>query len=348
MSASPMLPDVSVSQPKSFWARPEGKVGMVFLAAFVGGAALMFWSAILPWLIVMVSDTLHLAYLVGILAAIGFLVTNPTIHNRVSLIFRLTMRFLTGLIINIDPIGILKDHLSQMRKRRDEMGEQIASVSGQIRMLKNTIARNKAEADQNMALAEQAKKMANTADETIRLRMNLQMRAKASHAGRLEQSNMSYAQLLAKLQLIYDMLTKWSIHIDFFIEDTDDQVQQAEVQYKTVNSAYKAYRTALSVIKGNTDENEIYNTTMERLADDADRKLGEMEDFQRTAQNFMDSIDVQNGAVETEALAKLNQYEQKVLTSGDQDMAFLKPSSIPEKVAVPAAGAVKPGPQLIQ
>jgi hypothetical protein len=91
----------------------------------------------------------------------------------------------------------------------------------------------------------------------------------------------------------------------------------------------------LAVIKGNGDERELYNATMEHLAEEAGRKLGEMEDFQRLAQNFMDTIDLENGAVETEALQKLDAYEQKLLTSGDSDTAFLLPGATAAPVPVP-------------
>jgi len=71
-----------------------------------------------------------------------------------------------------------------------------------------------------------------------------------------------------------------------------------------------------------------------KLAEEAGRKLGEMEDFQRLAQNFMDTIDLENGAVETEALQKLDAYEQKLLTSGDSDTAFLLPGATVAPVPV--------------
>jgi predicted nucleic acid-binding Zn-ribbon protein len=166
--------------------------------------------------------------------------------------------------------------------------------------------------------------------------MALQMKAKANQAGRLQKSNLSYQQLLNKLQNIYDLLSKWAVHIDFYIEDTDNEVKQAEIEYKTINTAYRAYRTALAVIKGTGDEKELYNQTMEKLAEEAGRKLGEMEDFQRLAQNFMDTIDLENGAVETEALEKLDAYEQKLLTSGATDTAFLLPGATAAPVPVPA------------
>lgn len=340
MGNPPMLPESSGST-KSFWSRPEGKVGAVFLIGLVGGGLLAFWGAILPWLITMVSSTLTLIYLCAILAGIIFLVTNKTIHQRVALIFRLAMRWLTGLIINIDPIGILKDHIRQMKLRAENLDEQISNVSGQIRHLKETIKRNADEADKGLRLADQAKKMSTTASDVLQQqRMAAQMNIKARHSGRLQQANVGYQTLQVKLTSVYDLLSKWKINIDYFIEDTEDQVAQAEMTKKTVDSGFSALRSAMAIIKGNTDENEIYNNTLERLAEDADRKLGEIEDFQRIAQNVMDGIDVENGAAQQQALDQLSQYETKMLTSGNPDTAFLLPGATQQKVPVAAAKGI--------
>jgi hypothetical protein len=332
MSLTPVTPNLG-QDTKSFWSRPEGKTGMVVIAA-LAAAVIYGWGKIVPFLVSMLADTLHMVYLAAILAAVLFVLFSKRTH----LLFRLLMRALTGLIINIDPIGILKDHLSQMRKRREVMSQQISNVSGQIRYLKDVIDKNQQMANENMRLAAHAKKVATTtSDQNEQLRMALQMKAKANQAGRLEKSNLSYQQLLGKLQSIYDLLSKWAVHIDFYIEDTENEVKQAEIQYKTINAAYRAYRTALAVIRGSGDEKEMYNTTMEKLAEQAGRKLGEMEDFQRLAQNFMDTIDLENGAVETEALQKLDAYEQKLLTAGDSDTAFLLPGATAAPAPVPAA-----------
>jgi len=334
MSLTPSVPTNLGDNLKSFWSRPEGKTGMIFIV--MAAAGLVYgWGMIVPFIVSMLADTLHMIYLAAILAAILFVIFS----SRTHLLFRLLMRWITGLIIDIDPIGILKDRLSQMRKRRDVMSQQISNVSGQIQYLKNIIDKNQALANENMRLAAHAKKVATTtADQNEQLRMALQMKAKANQAGRLQKSNLSYQQLLNKLQNIYDLLSKWAVHIDFYIEDTDNEVRQAEIEYKTINTAYRAYRTALAVIKGTGDEKELYNQTMEKLAEEAGRKLGEMEDFQRLAQNFMDTIDLENGAVETEALEKLDAYEQKLLTSGATDTAFLLPGATAAPAPVPVKG----------
>src|SRR5215469_15946771 len=194
MSITPVTPNLG-QDAKSFWSRPEGKTGMIVVAA-LAGALIYGWGKIVPFLVSMLADTLHMVYLAAILAAVLFVLFSKRTH----LLYRLLMRALTGLIINIDPIRILKD----------------------------VIGKNQQMANENMRLAAQAKKVATTtSDQNEQLRMALQMKAKANQAGRLQKSNLSYQQLLGKLQNIYDLLSKWAVHIDFYIEDTENEVRQA-------------------------------------------------------------------------------------------------------------------------
>src|SRR6266478_5913346 len=119
MSMTPSTPTNLGDELKSFWARPEGKTGMIFIV--LAAAALVYgWGMIVPFIVSMLADTLHMIYLASILAAVLFVIFS----SRTHLLFRLLMRWITGMIINIDPIGILKDHLSQMRKRRDVISQE--------------------------------------------------------------------------------------------------------------------------------------------------------------------------------------------------------------------------------
>lgn len=249
------------------------------------------------------------------------------------------MRMITSWVITIDPIGILKDRLKEMRKRREALAEQITNVNGQRVTLRNIIEKNTAESQKSFGMASEARKRAEAAgDVEYQRRMKLQLQQNANHGKRLENANVGYATLLNKLDKIYDFLSKWADNIDFFIADTDDEVKQQEVQYKALNAGFKAFKTAMSVISGNTDENELYNDTMQYLADEAGRKIGYMEEAQRTAQKFMDSADLSAGAVSSDAMAELDAYEQKFLTSGNEETSFLLPGAQPHKTPVTING----------
>jgi DNA-binding FrmR family transcriptional regulator len=301
---------------KSFWSRPEGKTGAILLAG--GAGALVYgWGKVVPFLVGMMTDTLHLAALVAGAGALLYVAFSPRTH----LAFRLLARALTGLLVEIDPIGILRDRLSQMRRQRDEMKARVDEVQGQIGVLERAIEKNRSSAEENLKQASLARRTAQAAaSEEEALRRSLQVTVKANRAGRLEKQNMSYGQLLAKLRTVHEFLVRWSASVDAYIEDAEDQVRQAEIERKTIHSAYRAFRAALRAIRGKASEQEIYDAAMEHLADDVGRKLGEMEAFQRDARAFMDDMDVQRGVIGEDALERLDRFEQKVLGPRRQEL----------------------------
>src|SRR5260370_3722307 len=182
MTLPPVTPHKLGQDIKSFWSRPEGKTGMIAVA-ILAGALVYGWGMIVPFIVSMLADTLHMVFLALILAAVLFVLFS----SRTHLLFRLLMRAITGMIINIDPIGILKDHLSQMRKRRDVMTQQISNVSGPIQYLKNVIDNNQTITNENIRLSAHAEELSNsTTDQNEQLRLPLQLQAKAGQAERLQ------------------------------------------------------------------------------------------------------------------------------------------------------------------
>ncbi|HET9595570.1 MAG TPA: hypothetical protein VFP65_08310 [Anaeromyxobacteraceae bacterium] len=311
------------SNEKSFWSRPEGKTGAILLLAGAG-ALVWWWARVVPFLVAMMADTLHLAALVAAAAALLYLAFSPRTH----LVFRLLARALTGLVVEIDPIGILRDRLAQMRKRREEMSTRIREVQGQVGVLERTIEKNRTSAEESLKQASLARRTAQAAaTHEDALRMSLQITVKANRAGRLEKQNLSYAQLLAKLRAIHGFLVRWAASVDAYVEDAEDQVRQAEIERRTVRSAYKAFTAALRAVRGKAGEEELYDAALEHLADDAGRKLGEMEAFQRDARAFMDDVDLQSGVITEDALGRLERFEARVLGPGEPDLVGPPPGT---------------------
>jgi len=324
------LPD-STTDLKSFWSRPEGKTAMLIYAA-IAAICIFFWGEIVPWLLNMLIDTLHMAYLVGILGAGLYLVFG----KRPQLMFRVIVRKLTSLFVAVYPIEIIQDKLLQMKKRRDKMNEQIALVNGSITKLKRVIAQNHADALKGFGMASQAQKMAGSAqDATQQLQMQLAMKQQARKAQRREQSNIGYQSLLERLQKVYSFLTRYAANVDFFIEDTQDEIDQKKTEYETTNSAFGAMKQALAVIKGNATEEDIYDQAFDQIENTVSTQLGMMDDFQRISQNFMNGMDVETGAVDDSALQALNAFEQKALTAGTTDFQMFTTDQTKKALPVP-------------
>src|SRR5205807_5203536 len=127
-------PDSPVMQGlKTFWQRPEGTVGKIalVLAVVAGGYGFI---QLLPFLIAAATDALHLGILIGGILVGLFVLTDHRVRTLAKLIFQSTMRYLTGLFIELDPIGILKNYIAEMKKNLGVMDEQLGNLNGSIKI----------------------------------------------------------------------------------------------------------------------------------------------------------------------------------------------------------------------
>jgi phage shock protein A len=315
---------------KNFWQRPEGTAGKVILV--LGGTAAAYgFVQLLPFLIAAATDTLHLAVLIGGMLVFIFIVTDKRVRTLASLIFQSVMRYLTGLFIELDPIGILRNYIGEMKKNLAIMDEQLANLNGSIRTLQNQIDTNQKDAAHSVALANQAdKKMA--AGGLSPLDQQQYMSAKVTnerHATSLININKSLTDLRDKLKILYDQLVRWRATAEFQVTDKENRVSEEEMRRKALKKAYSVFQAAKKIFQGDPVANQIYDQTLEYLADDAGQMLGEMEDFNRLANKLMTNMDLETGAVNDEAVKQLSEFQQKLLPAA-------VPGSLPDPSALPA------------
>jgi predicted O-linked N-acetylglucosamine transferase (SPINDLY family) len=320
---------------KSFWQRPEGTLGKIVLVLAALAAGWGFVQ-ILPFLIAAAASTLQLAVLIGALVLFLFVVTNHRVITLGKLIFQSAMRYLTGLFIELDPIGILKNYIAEMKKNLAVMDEQLGNLNGSIRTLQNQIDANQKEAEHSMALANQADKRL-AAGNLAALDQQQYMSAKVTnqrHAASLININKSLGDLRNKLQILYDQLVRWRATAEFQVTDKENRVNEEEMRRRALKKAYSVFQAAKKIFRGDPVANQIYDQTLEYLANDAGQMLGEMEDFNRLANKLMTNMDLETGAVNDEAMKQLNEFQQKLLPTA----ATAAPAA---GTAVPASGGQK-------
>ena len=127
--------------PKSFWKRPEGTTGTLFLAGILLGGGYLLFKA-LPTLIALAGNLLYLSGMLLVLGAIIYMVLDPKMRTIVSYGYKSIMRWITGLFVTIDPIGILKNYVEDLQDNLTKMSTQIGNLKGQIRKLSTNIDDN--------------------------------------------------------------------------------------------------------------------------------------------------------------------------------------------------------------
>ncbi|WP_238750019.1 PspA/IM30 family protein [Neolewinella maritima] len=288
------------SPTKSFWQRPEGVTGLIFLVAILAGLGFLFTTFagfILPFL----STTLGLVVAAVALLTVLFAIVDPRTRTLLSYMYKSGMRKVTGLFVNIDPIGILKSYVEELEGNLQEMRKQIGKIRGQMRHLSTLMETNETEVKKQLKLAALAKEKGK----------NQQMILSSRRAARLRESNQKYQVLLTKMEVLNRVLNRMHQNSEVLLEDTRDQVDLRIQERKAIRASHGAMKSAMSVINGDPDQRALFDQAMEAIAEDVATKVGEMERMMELSSDFLASVDLQNGVFADEGLRMLEEWEKK-------------------------------------
>ena len=297
-------------KPKTFWERPEGVTGAVFMVAII--AAIGFITVKSAALIVgALTSTIGLVATLAILGTLIFMAIDSKSRNLIWYMYKSVMRSITGIFVKMDPIAILKGYVSDLKENLRKMNRQISMLRGQMHKLQELILNNRKEIQSNLHLASQAKE---TDKQAV-------MILKSRKAGRLKESNIKLEDLYKKMEILYRVLGKMYENSEVMLEDIQDQVE-----LKAMHASHSAMKSAMNIIAGDKDKRMVFDMALEAIADDVANKVGEMERFMDVSENFMKSVDLQNGIFEEEGLRMLEKWENEGVSSilGEQKQTLLK------------------------
>ncbi len=286
---------------KSYWSRPEGITSLLFLGG-AGAVALYFWNKIAAFLIEVTQNTLYLGFLMAVLALIIFLLTSRDVRTAAFFLFKSLMRSITGLIIKLDPIAIMKIYVDDLKEKREKMQGQINTLAGQLVKLNKNINENNERIKQKFAEANKASTMLDRPGmkETASL-------ATIEGAG-LQEMNEKLLPLQRNMKTVLEFMEKVNKSADYIIKETEIKVKLKEAEYRIVKESSNALRTAISIFKGNPDKKFYFDESMEYIQDDMSQKLGEMKRAMDLSMDFINGVDVQNGLLSDKGQAMLEAY----------------------------------------
>jgi hypothetical protein len=244
------------------------------------------------------------------------------------------MRGLTQIFVEIDPIGIMKNYIDELKKKLADMNGRIARLSGMIRACKEEIARNDQLKSGALGLVSEARRKG----------LTMVAAAQSRKAGRMAEANLSYQDLLAKMELLHRVLVKYQEVSSFLIEDMTQEVAVKERKRAMAKQAYSAMKSAMAIINGDPNARQIYDMANEYVAADYAMRIGEIEDFVRMSDTFMQSIDLRNGVYEQQAVELLADWEKNAdsLVLGDTKRLLIENNPASAAKAAPG-GALHTG-----
>jgi len=289
---------------KSFWERPEGTTGMVTIAAIIGGLWLTgdFFIGLFNKAITMLGQAITITVLGAILFGIVMILSNKKFQTLVSYGFKSIMRKITGAFVEIDPIGIMKSYVQDLRGKQATMEESIGKLRGQISVCEAQVNKNDAAYQTEMSRAKVAQEKDMKSAFTVASRQ----------AGRLEKLNkQSLVPLLSQMQVHLRALLKYKEVTGTVIDDLNNEVKAREIEREMMMTSHSVMSTAKKIINGGTDQKELFDQAMEFVVNDYGMKMGEIENFIENSKGFVEGLDLQNGVYEAEAAKKLAEWENK-------------------------------------
>lgn len=297
-----MEPTVSTTpKPKrSYWQRPEGKVGMGIMAG-LGVAAVWGFYKILPALITLAENTLYLGFLIGVMALVYAMVF---VWDRPRTLFfyglQMISRWITGNFVELDPVSILHSFVKQMKQRREVIQDRLGRIVGVKRMVEAKIQKSEKERQQALRLAAAAK----TQD------MEEGLNAHAEIAARRSRDIEEYESMRAQVEAIEKLLHRVLRRADYHIQTAEDEANQLADKH-TITGAVQSATTAAQGIFGESDLAEVRDMAAERIRDDYEKRLGELQNLIDLT-DFDKAVDLQQMAFRQEGLAQLAEAERQV------------------------------------
>jgi hypothetical protein len=347
MSLMPVTPSFTQNlqgyTPKSFWKRPEGPFGMVVLAALIVGAGIGLYK-ILPFLITLLQNTLYAGALTAVLIAVLWLAFNPTFRAALKNLFESSVRWFASWVVETDPIGILRNNLDDMKKEKASLDQTLQRFAGSDERLQRSIAAKNDEITSLGRKAAKAEQMAAAATDPMeRERLLLERQTFLEKAGMLMQGVKQLQALQEQTSKMLSTFQHWSQIADSKIQRTENKVSFLAEQRKMILDAKATLGVGQRLLRGNPEQLKMVDMALEYLEDDTARTLGEIREFSRYTDKLLTDDQIESGAMADEAASKFAEFNQKLVTAGNQpagaDMIQIPGMAAPEPAAIPRAPA---------
>ncbi len=207
----------AVPKAKSFFERKEGLAGMVFGLLGLGALGIGFMH-ILPTLIALASGTLTLLALCVAIGAIVMVLLDGRLPKIAWAMYQSLMRLITGIFVEIDPVGICKNYIKQLQKKRENIGKEMENLKAQQKSIEAALDDADEKKTECLQLAKQAEKKG----------MQNEVDLNALEAQRQQEFITKMQFILEKIKMLYGMLDRVEENCEVIIKDTTNQVNAKE------------------------------------------------------------------------------------------------------------------------
>lgn len=291
----------------SKWEKPGGTTGMIVLGVVVGAIAINI-TPIMNFIAAACASTLSAIGMASALFLVVYCLFDPRIRNIGSTIYFMIMRKIEGLLVDYDPISIVKRKIMQMNKKIQEITDNMGKLRGLIDKSEKRIQDKKKQCDHDFQLLNKYKETGKMQDAAVYERQVTRL---------TEVIKNSEARLIQSKQW-YEIMGKLKHQAELTVLDATNEVNERVEEWEMIKAQHKAFTSIVGIINGKDDQFSLFTRAMDHMADDISQKLGEMSFIIEETGGLMSKIDMDNLVMSDKANALLAQYN-----SGGLDAVLL-------------------------
>ena len=266
---------------KGVFDQKGGTLGMVLLAIGVV-ALLVFFQPILAIVQLALTNILGIIALVLVIGAILYVVFDKNARLLIGTMYMMAIRYLMGMVVKMNPIAILEDTIKQMYKRIANVEEKMGKLNGVRLKFKEKIKEKKKQLETCLDRKRAAEKHGKPELAQI----------EARQAVRLVDITNEYIDLQQSSENWYKTLSKIAELAKLTAQDAENEVSIQKEKYQMVKDSHSAFKSAMSILKGDPDELALYNQAFEVVSQDIMNKVGEMDRVINTTGGMIDKMEI--------------------------------------------------------
>lgn len=281
----------------SKWEKPGGTTGMIVLGVVVGAIAINI-TPIMNFIAAACASTLSAIGMAAALFLVLYCLFDPRIRNIGSTIYFMIMRKIEGLLVDYDPISIVKRKIMQMNNKIQEITDNMGKLRGLIDKSEKRIQDKKKQCDHDFQLLNKYKETGKAQDAAVYERQVARL---------TEVIKNSEARLIQSKQW-YEIMGKLKHQAELTVLDATNEVNERVEEWEMIKAQHKAFTSIVGIINGKDDQFSLFTRAMDHMADDISQKLGEMSFIIEETGGLMSKIDMDNLVMSDKANALLAQY----------------------------------------
>lgn len=286
----------------SNWDKPGGTLGLV-VATIIGIGIAVGLYKILPFLITMTQNIITLVLLVAVLVGIGLVLASKSFRENVSMAYFILMRKIAGILIETDPIAIVRKHIQDMRDKIALIREQMGKVNGLIQLNQRRVETKTNELEDEIIKLAEFNKRNDPKSKKAKIVCERQV-------DRLKAAIENAKKRLADSKQWYEVLKELRDYAELDVQDTENEVQARQEEYESMKAQHAAFSSIMSILKGNPNKMVNFTRAMDYMAQDVAFRVGEMSSIISETGGLLAQKEIDDAITSTKAAEILKRYEE--------------------------------------